>query len=427
MAEYRGEEKVSADSQGSGSSATFSWDISETASKGKYDYLAPDTTWTTAFTAKGELKHWGMGSNTDCTEHFSARKLDRRHFPMFITGGIVHGQPGAHVQAALPDSAPWVSGSSTTGLCAMFPGALGGMAPLLSWGTNPAQSVDVTVPFSRLNKGTFSKSFSWSPKGHPYYTVKATLTVRAAMPPLYVALGDSYSAGQMPEYVPDGEACFRSTSAYPVLYDENASFWACAGAATENILLQSGGARISHVGKQTKLVTITIGGNDLGLFGLLQACVVSSPIVPNCKDYGAPKITFSVLQQRLVDTYEAIHEHGPAARIFVLGYPNPVTAKLPAGCKALTLQAPPHLGLTAADVLWFHDLIEKLDKTVQAAATESRVATYIAPSGFAGHDVCSANPWFWPLDNSPLTLHPNFQGQHQLAVLLRAAAGPPPG
>lgn len=347
------------------------------------------------------------------------------------------------VSAVMPDLANATSSSpdSNCSVGAFNNGEYGGQGP---GGAGTAPTVKVSLlPGQGLGKGktlTFHGSYRSSqeaaPEGH---TISATFSVSSGAlcsgtgggePPshgCYVALGDSFSAGQMEPYVPGGESCYRSTSAYPVLYDPNVSFWACSGSTINNILLQANGAQIAHLQRQTKLVTLTIGGNDLGLFALLQLCALHGLLLSPCERQFGPAMSDARLQQRLVDLYETIHEHAPIARIFVLGYPDPLPASLPAGCKALSLPSPPHLGLPAADVPWFNHLIDRLNKTIAAATAESRVASYVAPDGFTGHDVCSDNPWFWPLSNSPVTLHPNFQGQRRMADLLRAAAGPPPG
>ena len=77
----------------------------------------------------------------------------------------------------------------------------------------------------------------------------------------YVALGDSYSAGQMPPFVPGGETCLRSTLSYAYLYDKNVAFAACSGAQIADVL----STQLLFVRATTKLVSITIGGNDVGL------------------------------------------------------------------------------------------------------------------------------------------------------------------
>jgi lysophospholipase L1-like esterase len=239
----------------------------------------------------------------------------------------------------------------------------------------------------------------------------------------YVALGDSYSAGQIPPFVPGGDACKRSTRAYAYLYDKHVAFAACSGAQIANVLDE----QISFVQRSTKLVTITIGGNDTGIFGTLILCLTKSFSLFRCENaYPAPN--FAVLHTRLVSLYKAIHDRAPTARLFVFGYPNALPPKAPSNCPGLFL-ANPRIGVFASDVPYFYKLVTTLNDTVHRAAQDSGVATFISPDLiFAGHDVCSKSSYFFPLDalNAFQTLHPTAEGYTQLASILRRAAGPPP-
>src|SRR4051812_47339303 len=93
----------------------------------------------------------------------------------------------------------------------------------------------------------------------------------------YVALGDSFSSGEGNR--PFDGPCHRaqrSDSAYPqelptlIGYLAPPSFHACTGATIDDVLLhpqpKRDGQRVQleYVDASTKLVTLTIGGNDLG-------------------------------------------------------------------------------------------------------------------------------------------------------------------
>ena len=90
--------------------------------------------------------------------------------------------------------------------------------------------------------------------------------------------------------------------------------------------------------------------------------------------------------------------------------------------------------LAAADVRWFHDLIERINRAIAAAVSQANVrAVYVSPDSsqysFVGHDVCSRSSWFVPLLAFPIdnSLLPNEKGNDQLAYLLRHYAGRSPG
>ena len=89
----------------------------------------------------------------------------------------------------------------------------------------------------------------------------------------YVALGDSYSAGNGANSTNLNSSCNRNTYAYPYLVAQQRpntalTFVACAGAQTGDILNN----QVNSVTSDTKIVTMTIGGNDIGFTSLIIAC-----------------------------------------------------------------------------------------------------------------------------------------------------------
>jgi lysophospholipase L1-like esterase len=131
-----------------------------------------------------------------------------------------------------------------------------------------------------------------------YYLVETTLasgsteyTYRmAAGPARYVALGDSFSAGEgLPEFEPgtdtDTNSCHRSYGAYSRLLvatgiaPDPAAFHACSGARVIDLESPNAGSeneppQIEQLSEFTDVVTMTIGGNDIGFKNVVIACVV---------------------------------------------------------------------------------------------------------------------------------------------------------
>lgn len=95
----------------------------------------------------------------------------------------------------------------------------------------------------------------------------------------YVALGDSYSSGEgLPPYLWGSNTwrnqCHRSPQGYaPQLARARRgsfAFAACSGATTNDLFSMSHNSRaegpqLDALGPDTQVVTLTIGGNDLGL------------------------------------------------------------------------------------------------------------------------------------------------------------------
>ena len=82
----------------------------------------------------------------------------------------------------------------------------------------------------------------------------------------YVALGDSYSSGVgAGSYTSSSGSCDRSTNAYSQLWanaNDPASYIsvACSGATTSTVI----SSQLSALSASTTLVSITVGGNDVG-------------------------------------------------------------------------------------------------------------------------------------------------------------------
>jgi len=239
----------------------------------------------------------------------------------------------------------------------------------------------------------------------------------------YVALGDSFSSGQAPPLVPGGEGCFRSKYGYPVQYDPKAAFVACSGAKIDVVR----DTQLPALSRATKLVTVTVGGNDSPLFDKINQCLAQELFL-KCQDL--KPLDFGDLRARLVALYRAIRERSPAARIFVLEYPIPVPAKVPdSPCPELFVPgAPTGLRLEAP---YFHAQMERLNAVVKAAVAASGVARFVpTQNAFEGKDVCSPDSLFFAVGvyngDYERSLHPSRAGQAVMARLLRAAAGPPP-
>jgi len=283
---------------------------------------------------------------------------------------------------------------------------------------------------------------------------------------LYVALGDSYSAGEgnppfqtgtnvtpplydkNPVYTinptAENDTCHRSFNAYPELVQEVMPaipllFVACSGATTQNItsigqfpysLVGDNVPQISNLSPADSLVTLTIGGNNIGFSPAITNCIADT-LNPSHPPYGScvfvrgftSSILTSVqnLEGTLEQTFTQIRNKvgGSASNtsIVVLGYPNLFPSSLPAAtaftCSARTL-------LTPADMVFFHEVGVKLDQVEQTAAAAAGVNFVPVTGAFAGHGVCSGDQWINSVSllNQEYSLHPNAAGQRAYAGAL---------
>lgn len=247
----------------------------------------------------------------------------------------------------------------------------------------------------------------------------------------YVALGDSYTAGPLIPTQVDLN-CLRSNHNYPSLVAASAgspSFAdvSCSGATTNDILNSGSGQlgisvppQLAAVTSNTALVTVQIGGNDIGFSGIITDCAqasLSSPFGSPCKNKytaggtdqlqarinaAAPKVT-AVLQ--------AVHTAAPSARVVVIGYP----AILPDsgyGCW-------PVVPIAYQDVPYLRAVEKSLNAMLAstAAANHATYADVYTPS--IGYDACKSSGTRWVEglvpQNSAAPFHPNATGEQGMA------------
>ena len=283
----------------------------------------------------------------------------------------------------------------------------------------------------------------------------------------YVALGDSYSAGEgIPPFL--GNECHRSSRAYPTwarrpgaaktLYatasgggrpgilagkntygsDRNVrsaggvswASWACSGAKTANVLPRSlGGVPQQRLGEtldratqldsadlaRADLVTLTIGGNDAGFIEVLLVCALG-----NCNTRAFEQGRAAIIdatRPQLERVYRAVARQAPRARVLVLGYPGLFPA-------TRTEQACAGLSRFRGEQTMLRRLGDRLNGTIAAAVgtvarSGARIEYVPVSARFAGHEVCGRKgPWLngfvtsdTGLGLAAASFHPNLEGQ----------------
>jgi lysophospholipase L1-like esterase len=261
----------------------------------------------------------------------------------------------------------------------------------------------------------------------------------------YVALGDSYTAGpDIPDPAGRPAGCERSSRSYPFLVARALDLrsgqlrdMSCGGATTADMTAaqRTGNgtnlAQLSALSAATTLVTIGLGGNDIGFEPVLTRCAEldilpvlisrgASALTP-CQDYYAWSGGTGIEQRiqdagrRMAAVLAEIRARAPHARVYVIGYPDLLPAAARPACSL-------SLATTAGDLALLNDQEQRLNATLReraAARGASYVDTY-APS--AGHDACAAAGTRWTeplLPSSPAArMHPNANGERQLARVI---------
>ncbi len=219
----------------------------------------------------------------------------------------------------------------------------------------------------------------------------------------YVALGDSYSSGVGAGSYSDG-SCAQSARAYPVLWT-NASHPAsfanetCSGATTSTVLSSQLGALSSA----TTLVSITIGGNDIGFSSVMITCVLLSTSACVSAVDAAELVAKTTLPGELNSVLSAIRKHAPNAKVVILNYPQFYDLSRSKGC----------IGLSTTDRTDLNQGASILDSQIEAAADRYSDTFVDVNPRFAGHQICDSDSYLNSVDWLDLddSYHPTAQGQ----------------
>jgi lysophospholipase L1-like esterase len=222
----------------------------------------------------------------------------------------------------------------------------------------------------------------------------------------YVALGDSYASGVgSGSYTSDSGSCLRSTLAYPQLWANSHApasfkFVACSGAKTTDVNAN----QLSALSASTTLVSITIGGNDVGFSSVMTDCVLYSTDTCVTEVNAAENKARTQLPALLDATYNGIRSRAPNARVVVVDYP-----------RFYHVGVWYCVGLSDTSRAKINEGADVLDSVIQAAASRHGFAFADVRSRFAaGHEICDgSNSWLHSVDwgNITQSYHPTAAGQ----------------
>jgi lysophospholipase L1-like esterase len=247
----------------------------------------------------------------------------------------------------------------------------------------------------------------------------------------YVALGDSYAAGPgitAPAGGPPG--CARSSRDYPSLVGSRAGYATfrdvtCSGATVADLTTaQTTGAginppQLNAVARDTGLVTLTIGANDVGFGEVVARCLSGARADPggsacrpdfvhNGHDELAARI--GALAPELDRALAEIRRRAPDASVLVVGYPRPLPSVVD-GCD----EAPLHPG----DAAYLNATVDALNTMLEQRAEAAGDRYVDTASSSADHDICRSPDLRWVEgsvpDSDAVPFHPNAAGMENTA------------
>lgn len=281
----------------------------------------------------------------------------------------------------------------------------------------------------------------------------------------YVAMGDSFASGEGAGDYREGtdydkrddwnwdnwgsddhNRCRRSTSSYADrIYSGNdfqggLTMVSCSGALLgadvggedfedEGAIYQDNpqhtgeAPQIDALDEETSLVTMSIGGNDVGFASVLMDCMINGQRgIPGfrCQEKWDDELGDRIedLRPQLVELYRDMQERAPNARIVIMGYPR-------------LFHEPPSEPLNnllfTEDQIWMNQKADQLNAMLREAAREAGVEFIDPTSAFIGHGIGSDDPWLNDMDwggpgislYDPGSFHPNAEGHAAMAELLQ--------
>ena len=245
----------------------------------------------------------------------------------------------------------------------------------------------------------------------------------------YIAMGDSFTSGEgevddswYQNVTPADTSCHRSIRAYPfelhTLRQDSGSVFnvACSGARLDDIwaegAYQGQGGRVSEESTalsyratslaqggggvvrqsvfleeyQPKNITLSIGGNDVGIIAKLKTCASFGTchwVRPEWR--AAIRDEIDRYSGELSDTIRRIQQLSPSTRIALIGYPDPIQPE--GSCDAVT-----RILFSKEERQLLRHMVQRLNVALYEAATTVGIPYYDVFNATKDTQLCSANP-----------------------------------
>jgi lysophospholipase L1-like esterase len=257
----------------------------------------------------------------------------------------------------------------------------------------------------------------------------------------YAGLGDSFTAGPLiPNQIPP-LGCLKSDNNYPHLLARDDGFGltlrdaSCSGAETEDMWSSQNVSpdpdpppQFSVLDADTQLVTVGIGGNDIGFSEIIENCTSrTSPEGQPCQDHYV-RGGNDVISKRIKKTapkidavLEEIHARSPQADVYVVNYlpilPHAETDRGRPGCW-------PQVPVAYDDVGYLRAKHEELNAMLAEQAAQNAATIVDAYTKGKGWDACQKPGERWVEPEVPVAAaapyHPNADGMRGTADAVRA-------
>lgn len=231
--------------------------------------------------------------------------------------------------------------------------------------------------------------------------------------------------------------CLRSDRNYPAQMARTLAITdfrdvSCSGATTDNlagsqtVTLGVNAPQLEALGPNTSLVSMTMGGNDIGFASIIGECAKRSPLNPQgaaCKDFftsgGTDQLSARIdgAAPKIAAALKAIEDRSPDAKVVLVGYPGILPDKGP-GCF-------PVVPFSAGDVAYLRGIEKELNAMLADEADRAAVEYVDTYGPTIGHDICALPGTKWIEGLVPTApaapVHPNELGMTAIAKAVTAA------
>ncbi|HEY6530695.1 MAG TPA: SGNH/GDSL hydrolase family protein [Acidimicrobiales bacterium] len=281
-------------------------------------------------------------------------------------------------------------------------------------------SIGLMIGATLLSAGCSSDDSTSSESPTAPDTTVATLASSLAPGDGYVALGTSIASGYGISV--QSTSCGRSDRNYPQLvaarYELMLTDVSCGGAVTANIVDTPQGEsppQIEAVGPDTELITVTVGGNDIGYNGTAVGCGDPSGVCTAPVDLDA---RVARLRPDLLAMIDELRQAAPDATLVFVTYPREVP---PSGnCAALSF--------TDEEVEIVRSMGEQLQAAFLDVAEQTDVVLVDPYSVEADHTGCAPESERWVSGKDApdsFSYHPTALGHVAMAEMISEALGQP--
>jgi lysophospholipase L1-like esterase len=256
-----------------------------------------------------------------------------------------------------------------------------------------------------------------------------------AAEPSYVALGDSFTAGPLIPVQIRPFGCLKSNNNYPHLAapDLGQPVFrdpSCSGAETEDMTQPQNVSpdgpnppQFNSLDSRTRIVSIGIGGNDIGFSEIAENCSSPTNSGTPCQDHyvvdGRDELRARIAETapKVAAVLKGIHSRSKKADVYVVNY-LPIFPDSGPGCY-------PQIPVSDGDVEYLRGIQKALNQMLADQAAANKATLVDAYTAGIGHDACKPPlvRWVEPAvpANAAAPLHPNLFGMQGTEGALLAA------